>query len=123
MPNVAFCNTSEFLRTSSQQLQGLCKILAEDLDGLLAYLNLPWRLGKYVRTTNLIERSFAEELRRTKVLSCFFTEKSCLKLVHAVLIRAASRWQNIHITSSEYAQLALLYEQRNLTMPTALQVA
>ena len=113
----------EVLRKFSQQLPSLCKILTEDLDALLAHLNLPWRLRKYVRTTNLIERSFVEERRRTKVLPRFFTEKSCLKLVHAVLIRAANRWQNIHITSTEYVQLKLLYEQRNLTIPTALQVA
>ena len=84
---------------------------------------LPWRLRTYARTNNLIERSFVEERRRTKVLPRFFTEKSCLKLVHAVLIRAANRWQNTHITSTEDAQLRLLYEQRNLTMPTVLQVA
>jgi len=40
----------------------------EDLDGLLAHLRLPARHRICCRTTNLIERSFEEERRRTKVI-------------------------------------------------------
>ena len=47
-----------------------------------------------------------------------FTEKSCLKLVYAVLIRAAARWQAISITSTEYLQLRMLYEERELALPS-----
>ena len=112
----------EFLDKFSKELPGLCKILTEDLDALLAHLRLPWRLRKFVRTTNLIERSFVEERRRTKTLPRFFSEKSCLKLVHAVLIRAAHRWQNINITSTEYAQLRLIYEERKMAIPPALEI-
>ena len=85
----------EFPAKFSKEFPGLCKCLTEDLDALLAHLQLPWRLRKFTRTTNLIERSFAEERRRTKTLPRFFSEKSCLKLVYAVLIRAAARWQAI----------------------------
>ena len=59
-----------------------------------------------------------EERRRTKTLPRFFTEKSCLKLVYAVLIRAAARWQAISITSTEYLQLRMLYEERELALPS-----
>ncbi len=52
------------------------------------YRSLPWRLRKFVRTTNLVERSFVEERRRSKTLPRFFTEQSCVKLVFATLIRA-----------------------------------
>ena len=83
----------EFLAKFSKEFPGLCKCLTEDLDALLAHLQLPWRLRKFTRTTNLIERSFVEERRRTKTLPRFFSGKSCLKLVYAVLIRAAARWQ------------------------------
>ena len=83
----------EFLAKFSKEFPGLCKCLTEDLDALLAHLQLPWRLRKFTRTTNLIEHSFVEERRRTKTLPRFFSEKSCLKLVYAVLIRAAARWQ------------------------------
>lgn len=95
-----------------------CVCLSEDLEALLAHLRLPWRHRKFVRTTNLIERSFVEERRRTKTLPRFFTEKSCLKLVHATLIRAALRWQRIKISSLEVEQIQILYEQLDIT-PTA----
>lgn len=107
----------EFLEKFSQEFPSLCKSLTEDLDALLAHLQLPWRLRKFTRTTNLIERSFVEERRRTKTLPRFFTEKSCLKLVFAVLIRAAARWQTISITATEYAQLKMLYQERQITLP------
>ena len=108
----------EFLAKFSKEFPGLCKCLTEDLDALLAQLQLPWRLRKFTRTTNLIERSFVEERRRTKTLPRFFTEKSCLKLVYAVLIRAAARWQAISITSTEYLQLRMLAEERELALPS-----
>jgi transposase-like protein len=111
----------EFLSKFSKEFPGLCKALTEDLDALLAHLQLPWRLRKFTRTTNLIERSFVEERRRTKTLPRFFTEKSCLKLVYAVLIRAAARWQTISITATEYLQLKMLYEVRGVALPPALE--
>ena len=108
----------EFLAKFSKEFPGLCKCLTEDLDALLAHLQLPWRLRKFARTTNLIERSFVEERRRTKTLPRFFSEKSCLKLVSAVLIRAAARWQSIAITTTEYLQLKMLYEERSIALPS-----
>jgi putative transposase len=52
----------------------------DDLEASLAHLKMPGIHRKYVRTTNLIERSFEEERRRTKVIPRFFDEKSTLKL-------------------------------------------
>jgi len=69
--------------------------LRDDLDGLLNHLKIPIHHRKKVRTTNLIERSFEEERRRTKVIPGFLTEKSGLKLVFATLIRASKRWQRV----------------------------
>ena len=93
------------------ELPSACGCLQDDLDGLLNVLRLPWRLRSFFRTTNLCERSFEEERRRSKVLPRFFTEKSCLKLVFATLIRAAERWQRIAITRLELEQLELLYDE------------
>ena len=50
------------------------------MEASLAHLKIPEKHRKYVRTTNLIERAFEEERRRTKVLPRFFDEKSALKL-------------------------------------------
>jgi putative transposase len=104
-----------FLEGFGREFPAACKSLGEDLEARLAHLQLPWRLRKFVRTTNLCERSFVEERRRSKTLPRFFTEKSCVKLVFATLIRAAQRWQRIAITPLEHAQLQQLYQERGLT--------
>jgi transposase-like protein len=46
-----------------------------------------------IRTTNLLERLFGEERRRTKVIPHAFGERAVLKLMYAALIRAAERWR------------------------------
>ena len=56
-----------------------------------------------MRTTNLIERSFEEERRRTKTIPRFFDEKSGLKLVFSALTRAARRWQRVAFSAEETA--------------------
>jgi putative transposase len=84
---------------------------SDDLEARLVHLELPLAHRKYVRTTNLIERSFEEERRRTKTLPRFFTERSGLKLAFAVLWRASHRWQRVHISSLERKQLHLLRQR------------
>ncbi len=113
----------DFLSRFGREFPSACACLNEDLEALLAHLKLPWRHRKFVRTTNLIERSFVEERRRTKTLPRFFTEKSCLKLVHATLIRAATRWQRVSITPLEYEQLKLLYQELKITPAKEMEVA
>ena len=101
----------DVLKRFAKDCPSLCAALSDDLEALLNHLRVPWRHRKHVRTTNLIERSFVEERRRTKIIPRFFTEKSCLKLVHATLIRAADNWQRVGITATERAQLKLLYQE------------
>ena len=79
--------------------------LAEDLEASLNHLKLPSLHQRMIRTTNLCERSFVEERRRTKVIPRFFDEKSCLKLVFATLWRASQRWRNVTFTAIEKKQL------------------
>jgi len=79
--------------------------LAEDLEASLAHLKLPSLHQRMVRTTNLCERSFLEERRRSKVIPRFFDEKSCLKLVFASLGRASQRWNGVRFTAMEKRQL------------------
>lgn len=86
-----------FLARHADEFPSACACLSDDLAALLDHLRLPWRLRKFVRTTNFCERSFVEEWRRSKTLPRFFTEKSFLKLVFATLIRAAERWPRIAI--------------------------
>jgi putative transposase len=72
--------------------------LKKDLSACLTYLNFPVEHAKAIRTTNLIERTFGEARRRTKVIPRFPTEQSGLSLVFAVLIRASQKWHGIQMT-------------------------
>ena len=98
----------EFATRYRDEYPSLVSCVEEDLEATFNHLKLPFSHRKYARTTNLIERSFEEERRRTKVIPGFFTEKSTLKLVFSVLIRAAKRWNRVTFTRSEIAQLDLL---------------
>jgi putative transposase len=58
----------------------------EDQEALLAIHRVPVRHRIRVRTTNLAERSFEEERRRTKVVPRLRDEKAALKLAFATMI-------------------------------------
>ena len=58
-----------------------------------------------------MERIFGEENRRSKVIPRYFTEKSGLKLIYAILIR--QRFQKINITFNEQAQIVALRDKLN----------
>ena len=65
------------------------KSFADDLEASLAHLKVPVRHRINLRTTNLLERSFVEERRRTKVIRRLMAEKSAMKLVFATLMRVS----------------------------------
>jgi len=76
-----------------------------DLEASLNHLKLPTLHHKSIRTTNLVERGFEEERRRSKVIPRFRTEKECLKLVFATLWRASERWLKVKFSEIERRQL------------------
>jgi len=83
----------------------------DDLDACLNHLQCPAKHRKSISTTNLVERSFGEEKRRSKVIPRFFDEKSGLKLVFATLIRASKRWNKLKISFDEQAQILELRDR------------
>ena len=91
----------------------------DDLDALLAIHRVPVRHRIRVRTTNLAERSFVEERRRTKVVGRFGDERSAMKLVFATMIRAAERWCRVSISDLERHQLKLLRADLGIDPPPA----
>jgi len=100
----------EFISRHKEQYPSLIKAFREDLEALLSHLKFPVAHRKSIRTTNLIERSFEEERRRSKVIPRFLTEKSALKLVYGVLIRASARWRRVKMGENEKHQLRLIRE-------------
>jgi putative transposase len=68
-----------------------CRCLLDDAEARLNPLEVPQRHQQYVRTSNLAERAFVEERRRTKVIPHLLDEHSLVQLVFAVLIRVSDR--------------------------------
>lgn len=83
----------------------MIKCFQTDLEACLAHLAFPAGHRRYIRTTNLIERAFVEQKRRTKVIPAHINEKGALKLVYGSLIRAARDWQRVGMDQLELAQL------------------
>ena len=79
-----------------------CRCLLEDGKASLNHLQVPPRHQQYVRTSNLAERAFEEERRRTKVIPHLWEEGGLVKLVFAVLIRISERGGKKAV--SEFAQ-------------------
>ena len=85
----------------------------------MAIHRVPVRHRIRVRTTNLAERSFEEERRRTKVIPRLMTERSTLKLAFATMIRSADRWCRVSVSDLERHQLRLLRAELGLDPPPA----
>jgi transposase-like protein len=72
--------------------------LTSTLGELTAHLRFPYEHWRRIRHTNLLERTFGETRRRTKVIGRLPGERSCLKLVWAVLDRASRGWRGVTYT-------------------------
>jgi putative transposase len=97
-----------------------CRCLLDDADASLNHLYVPQRHQPYVRTSNLAERAFEEERRRTKVIPHLWDEGSVVKLVFAVLIRVSDRWGKKCFSEFEQQQIRSLRRQRHLDEPTVM---
>src|SRR5947208_7689199 len=82
--------------------------LQDDFEACIAHLRFPLAHRRAIRTTNLLERLFGEERRRTKVIPHAFGERAVLKLMYAALIRAAERWRGLRLTEFECLQLTTI---------------
>jgi putative transposase len=100
------------LQALLEQYQGTfpeaCRCLADDAEASLNHLKVPTRHRQYVRTSNLAERAFEEERRRTKVIPHLWDEASLVKLVFAVLIRVSERWGKKQYSEFEQHQIRAL---------------
>jgi len=86
---------SRFIEKYVTKYPAMASSFQEDIDACLTQLEFPIGHRKLIRTTNLIERAFVEEKRRTKIIPAHYNEKGAIKLVYGVLIRASNRWQKV----------------------------
>jgi transposase-like protein len=108
-----------FENTYRRSFPAAVACFADDREALLAIHRVPVRHRIRVRTTNLAERSFEEERRRTKVIPRLMSEKATMKLAFATMIRSAERWCRVSVNDIERHQLRLLRAELGLDPPPA----
>jgi putative transposase len=94
-----------FINKYSEKFPSAVNCFLDDLEACLMHLKYPSSHHRYIRTTNLIERAFEEEKRRTKIFPQHQNEKGALGLVFSVLIRASQKWRWIKMTTFELTVL------------------
>lgn len=88
-------------------------VIERDLDQLVIHLRWPSEHRKRVRTTNLLERTFVEVRRRTKVIGRFPGETSALSLIWAVLELSSRGWRGVVMTPKTVAEIERIRRQKN----------
>ena len=112
-PALARLLKDDIVATYGRDLPSAVACLEDDFEACIAHLSCPLGHRRAIRTTNLLERLFGEERRRTKVIPHAFGERAILKLMYAALIRAAERWRGIRIGEFERRQLRAIRDELN----------
>lgn len=110
-PKTAQLAAEEFRQLYLTEFPSAVKCFDDDLGACVAYLRLPVAHRRATRTTNLLERLFLEERRRSNTIPHAFGERAVLKLMYAALQRASRTWQRVLITDFERKQLLTLREE------------
>jgi putative transposase len=103
----------DFIAAYERGLQAVVQCFRDDFAACIAHLRFPLRHRRVIRTTNLLERLFLEERRRTKIIPHAFGERPVLKLMYAAVIRAADRWRSLRVGEFEQRQLAAIRDELN----------
>jgi len=84
-----------FIEEYGAQYPSMVECFNDDLQACLVHLKYPHGHRRSIRTTKVIEHSFVEQKRRTKIIPNHVNEKGAMKLVYGTLIRAARCWQRV----------------------------
>ena len=104
-PMLARLARDDFVKRFEREFPSATACFLDDFEACIAHLRLPIAHRRVIRTTNLLERLFGEERRRTKVIPHAFGERAVLKLMYAALIRASQTWRRIVISEFELKQI------------------
>jgi putative transposase len=122
-PAMARLAQEEFIKRFERELPSASACFLDDFEACIAHLRLPIAHRRVARTTNLLERLFGEERRRTKVIPHAFGERPVLKLMYAALIRASQTWRRVLISEFELKQLEALREELDTEYRARMQPA
>ena len=112
-PKLAAMAKDDFVTQYERDYPSATACFLDDFGACVSYLQLPIAHRRTTRTTNLLERLFGEERRRTKIIPHAFGERAVLKLMYASLIRASETWRRVVISEFELKQLVQLREHLN----------
>jgi len=112
-PALARLLRDDMVSTYGAALPSALACLQDDFEACIAHLRFPLAHRRAIRTTNMLERLFGEERRRTKVIPHAFGERAVLKLMYAALIRAAERWRGLRMTEFERRHLTAIRSELN----------
>jgi putative transposase len=110
-PALARVLRDDIAATWGRELPTALACLDDDFEACIAHLRFPLAHRRAIRTTNLLERLFGEERRRTKVIPHAFGERAVLKLMYAALIRAGERWRGLRFSEFERRQLKAIRDE------------
>lgn len=110
-PMLARLAKEDFVQRFERELPSATACFLDDFEACIAHLRLPIAHRRVIRTTNLLERLFGEERRRTKVIPHAFGERAVLKLMYAALIRASQTWRRVVISEFELKQIDELRDE------------
>jgi putative transposase len=88
-------------------------VITDNLDALVAHLRWPSEHRKRIRSTNLLERTFVEVRRRTKLIGRFPGETSALSLIWAVLELTSRGWRGVVMTPRSVAEIERLRRRQH----------
>jgi putative transposase len=117
--SVARAQAEAFAAKWQRRYPSAVACITGDLASLTVHLRFPAEHWHRIRHSNLIERTFGETRRRTKVIGRLPGETSCLGLVWAVLDRASRGWRGLTMTPKALRLLQDL--RRQLLHPTATE--
>jgi transposase-like protein len=112
-PALARLLRDDLVASYGRDLPSAVACFEHDFEACIAHLRFPLAHRRAIRTTNLLERLFGEERRRTKVIPHAFGERAVLKLIYAAIIRAAERWRGLKMTEFEKRQLQAIRDELN----------
>jgi transposase-like protein len=110
-PAMAAALRDDFVAIYERELPSAVLCFKDDFDAATVHLRFPVTHRKVIRTTNLLERLFVEERRRTKIIANTFGERPVLKLMYAATIRATETWRGIAVSAFERRQLEAIREE------------
>lgn len=86
---------SAFVKKYGKRYEAATDCLLDALPECLTFYRLPEDQWRRLRTSNLLERTFKEVRRRTRVVGRFPTESSALAVIYGILAMESAKWRGL----------------------------